>query len=57
MQVRLKETRRTYLQFLTSVCAILGGVFALSGVVNNVMYRSSVLFAAATKPKAKASTN
>ena len=57
MQVRLKETRRTFLQFLTSVCAILGGVFALSGVVNNVMYRSSVLFAAATKPKAKASTN
>jgi len=51
--VKLKETRRTFLQFLTGVCAILGGVFALSGLVNNLVYRSGQLFTAATKPKVK----
>ena len=50
-QVNVKETRRTFLQFLTSVCAILGGVFALSGVVNNLMYRGGVLFTAAQQTR------
>jgi hypothetical protein len=54
IQVNVREKRRTFLQFVTSVCAILGGVFALSGVVNNIFYRSGVLIAAAQqtrKPK------
>jgi hypothetical protein len=54
IQVNVREKRRTFLQFVTGVCAILGGVFALSGVVNNVLYRGGVLFSAAQqsrKPK------
>ena len=37
--VRRVEVRRTFLQFVTSLCAILGGVFALSGVVDQVAHR------------------
>ena len=37
--VRRVEVRRTFLQFVTSLCAILGGVFALSGVVDQVVHR------------------
>ncbi len=57
IEVRLKETRRSFLQFITSVCAILGGLFALSGVVNNLAYRSGQLINAASKPKAKLNSN
>ncbi len=38
--VRKVETRRTFLQFLTSLCAILGGVFALSGLVDQLVHRT-----------------
>lgn len=37
--VRRVEVRRSFLQFLTGLCAILGGVFALSGVVDTVVFR------------------
>jgi hypothetical protein len=37
--VRRVELRRTFLQFLTGLCAILGGVFALSGVLDTVVHR------------------
>ena len=39
IMVRLVETRRSFLQFLTSACAILGGVFALSGVIDAIVFR------------------
>ena len=39
--VRRVEVRRTFLQFLTSLCAILGGVFAISGVVDTVVFRAT----------------
>lgn len=38
--VRRVETRRTFLQFLTSLCAILGGVAAISGLVDQVVFRT-----------------
>jgi Endoplasmic reticulum vesicle transporter len=41
IMVRLVETRQSFLYFLTSVCAILGGVFALSGIVDTVFHRAA----------------
>lgn len=37
--LRLVEGRQSWLYFLTSVCAILGGVFALTGIVDTIFYR------------------
>ena len=37
--VRRVEVRRTFLQFLTSLCAILGGTFAISGVIDTILHR------------------
>lgn len=39
--VRRVESRRTLLQFATSLCAILGGVFALSGLLDQLLYRAT----------------
>jgi hypothetical protein len=38
--VRRVETRPSFLQFVTSLCAILGGVFALSGLVDQLVHRT-----------------
>ncbi len=40
IMVRLVETRRSFAQFVISLCAILGGLFAISGVVDQVFYRA-----------------
>eukprot|EP01138_Halocafeteria_seosinensis_P011169 gb/GECG01011407.1/.p1 GENE.gb/GECG01011407.1/~~gb/GECG01011407.1/.p1 ORF type:complete len:308 (+),score=29.16 gb/GECG01011407.1/:1-924(+) len=32
--VETKETRKSFFQFLTSVCAIVGGLYAVSGLIN-----------------------
>ena len=37
-QVRYKETKMTFLHFLTSVCAIVGGIFTVSGIVDAFIY-------------------
>ena len=42
IMVRVVETRYGFLSFLVSLCAILGGVFALSGIVDQLLYRSLV---------------
>ncbi len=42
--VRVQEQRRTALQFATSLCAIIGGVFALSGLINSSLFKTSQLF-------------
>lgn len=39
IMLRLVEGRQSWLYFLTSVCAILGGVFALAGVLDTIFYR------------------
>jgi hypothetical protein len=41
IMVRLVETRRSFLQFMTSALAILGGIFALTGVVDTLVFRVS----------------
>ena len=38
MKVNFKEERRSFLHFLTSVCAIVGGVFTVSGIVDALLY-------------------
>jgi hypothetical protein len=43
ISVQMKQEHRGVLSFLTSICAIVGGVFAMSGFVNSVVYRSSVM--------------
>ena len=39
--VRRVEVRRTFLQFLTSLCALLGGVFTIFGLVDQVGFRAT----------------
>uniref|UniRef100_UPI00358E3C49 endoplasmic reticulum-Golgi intermediate compartment protein 3-like n=1 Tax=Myxine glutinosa TaxID=7769 RepID=UPI00358E3C49 len=38
--VRLTETRRGFMHFLTSVCAIIGGVFTVAGLLDSCLYHS-----------------
>ncbi|KAL4194717.1 hypothetical protein AMTRI_Chr05g69930 [Amborella trichopoda] len=37
--VTIKEERRSFLHFLTRLCAVLGGTFALTGMLDRWMYR------------------
>lgn len=39
IMVRMVETRHSIFAFLTSVCAILGGVFTISGLVDQLVFR------------------
>ncbi|XP_004502082.1 uncharacterized protein [Cicer arietinum] len=48
--VTIKEERRSFLHFITRLCAVLGGTFAVTGMLDRWMYR---LVEAVTKPKAK----
>lgn len=48
--VTIKEERRSFLHFITRLCAVLGGTFAVTGMLDRWMYR---LVEAATKPKTK----
>ncbi|CAK7340358.1 unnamed protein product [Dovyalis caffra] len=45
--VTIKEERRSFLHFITRLCAVLGGTFALTGMLDRWMYR---LLEALTKP-------
>ena len=38
VQVRFSETKSSFAHFLTSVCAIVGGVFTVSGIVDSTLY-------------------
>ncbi len=40
IMVRFTETRQSFFHFLTQLCAILGGVFTVSGMVDIVVYAS-----------------
>lgn len=44
VMVMRKERSRTIAQLLTSVCAILGGVFAVSGMLDGAIHRAGRLF-------------
>lgn len=34
----MTEERSTFLHFLTSVCAIVGGVFTVAGILDSLLY-------------------
>ena len=35
-----QQTKKSFMQFITSLCAIVGGVFAVSGIVNAMLHKS-----------------
>lgn len=39
-QVKIYEDSRSFLHFLTNVCAIVGGVFTVSGILDACIYQS-----------------
>jgi len=43
VQVNVVEKATPFLHFLTNVCAIVGGVWALSGLVDSTVYHSQRL--------------
>lgn len=44
VQIRITETRRSFLHFLTGVCAIVGGVFTVASLVDAALYHSQRAF-------------
>ncbi|KAF5748879.1 endoplasmic reticulum-Golgi intermediate compartment protein 3 [Tripterygium wilfordii] len=48
--VTIREERRSFLHFITRLCAVLGGTFALTGLLDRWMYR---LIEAVSKPKSR----
>eukprot|EP00117_Sycon_ciliatum_P003897 scpid68113/ scgid8497/ Endoplasmic reticulum-Golgi intermediate compartment protein 3 len=40
MMVQLTETRRSFIHFITSVCAIVGGLFTVSSLVDSLIYNA-----------------
>ncbi|XP_043690264.1 endoplasmic reticulum-Golgi intermediate compartment protein 3-like [Telopea speciosissima] len=48
--VTIREERRSFLHFITRLCAVLGGTFALTGMLDRWMFR---LLEALTKSKSK----
>jgi hypothetical protein len=38
IMVKFTETRRSFTHFLTGVCAIIGGVFTVAGIIDSFLY-------------------
>lgn len=41
IMVHIKESKKSFLHFLTNLCAIIGGVFTVSGIIDSVLYHVS----------------
>lgn len=41
MLIQYTEKRRSFMHFLTGVCAIIGGVFTVAGLIDSLVYHSS----------------
>jgi len=41
MLIQYSEKRRSFMHFLTGVCAIIGGVFTVAGLIDSIIYHSS----------------
>ena len=39
IMVEYTEVRKSFAHFLTGVCAIIGGVFTVAGIIDNFLYR------------------
>ena len=40
MMIQLREGRKSFLHFLTGVCAIIGGIFTVAGMIDGLIYQS-----------------
>ena len=40
IMVKYTETSKSFAHFLTGVCAIIGGVFTVAGIVDSLLYHS-----------------
>jgi hypothetical protein len=38
IMVKFTEKQRSFAHFLTSVCAIVGGVFTVAGIIDSLVY-------------------
>lgn len=43
IKVKISETKSSFLHFVTNVCAIVGGVFTVSGIIDAFIYQSEKL--------------
>ena len=43
VQVNVEEGRTSFLHFMTNVCAIVGGVFTVSGILDSTLYHGQKL--------------
>eukprot|EP00798_Chlamydomonas_sp_ICE-L_P002492 gene2492-5420_t len=43
IKVRIMEKKSSFVHFLTNVCAIVGGVFTVSGIIDAFVYQSERL--------------
>lgn len=41
MRIIYRQQSLTFLQFLTSVCAIVGGVFTVAGIIDGAIYNAN----------------
>nr|XP_054754031.1 endoplasmic reticulum-Golgi intermediate compartment protein 3-like [Lytechinus pictus] len=41
LMVKYKEVNRSFMHFLTGVCAIIGGVFTVAGLIDSMIYHSA----------------
>ncbi|KAK6167931.1 hypothetical protein SNE40_021854 [Patella caerulea] len=41
MMVKYTEKQRSFMHFLTGVCAIIGGVFTVAGLIDSMIYHSA----------------
>ncbi|XP_070209579.1 endoplasmic reticulum-Golgi intermediate compartment protein 3-like isoform X2 [Littorina saxatilis] len=41
MMVKYTETRRSFMHFLTGICAIIGGIFTVAGLIDSLIYHSA----------------
>ncbi|XP_076456830.1 endoplasmic reticulum-Golgi intermediate compartment protein 3-like [Babylonia areolata] len=41
MMVKFTEKRRSFMHFLTGICAIVGGVFTVAGLIDSLIYQSA----------------
>lgn len=41
MMIQLREGRKSFLHFLTGVCAIVGGIFTVAGMIDALIYQSN----------------
>lgn len=48
IMMRITESEKSFMRFLTNLCAIVGGVFTIAGIADQILYRAIEKFK--TKP-------